>query len=565
MMFIIKKSAILKVITCLIIGLAASPLYSKQNTEAPIVIKVLGINDFHGQISEGIKLNNRPVGSAPVLAAYIKNAQQGYENSHLIALMGDQISASPPASGLLNDEPTILFLNSLANKECNADARMNPQCNMVATIGNHEFDKGQKALLEKIYGSDKPPVNNWINLSRYPGASYPHVSANIVDAKTGEHLFPPYVIKKTNGITIAFIGAILKDANEVITPSSLKGLAFLDEAKAINHYAADVKRQGADVVIVIIHQGGKQDPYEGSTHENSAVEGKIVGVIKQLDDSVDVVMSGHTHAFMNALLPNRHGKKILVTEANSYSASFAEVTLTVDKQAKTILNKSARIITTYVDECPGVTANLPATEITKLAEEKVAPMIKDQVGILQTDLIKKTNAGGESDLGDFVADAMREEAHADIALMNPGGLRTNLYAGKVTYGNLYAIQPFGNSVFNVSLTGQDIYELLEQQWTPNNIIFLQVSGLSYRYDVTKPIGSKIITIYHDGQLLQRDKVYTVATNDFLAHGGDGFTVMRRGKILNEVEKDLTLLIHYIKNLPQPFSSSSSGRIQEVKA
>ncbi|MFZ2315282.1 MAG: bifunctional metallophosphatase/5'-nucleotidase [Gammaproteobacteria bacterium] len=562
-MLIIKKSAFFKIITCLIIGLF-SPVYSQPLIEEPVIIKVLGINDFHGQISEGVKLNNRAVGSAPILAAFIKKAQQGYENSNLIALMGDQISASPPASGLLNDEPTILFLNSLANKECSADARMNPQCNMVATIGNHEFDKGQKALLEKIYGSDKPPVNNWINLPRYPGASYPHVSANIVDAKTGEPLFPPYVIKKTNGITIAFIGAILKDANEVITPSSLKGMAFLDEAKTINHYATEVKAKGADVVIVIIHQGGKQEPYEGSTHESSAVEGKIVDVIKQFDDNVDVVMSGHTHAFMNAFLPNHHGKKILVTEANSYSASFAEVTLAVDKHAKAVLSKSARIITTYADECPETTVNLPATKITKLAEEKVAPMIKDPVGVLQTDLIKKVNSGGESSLGDFVADAMREEAGTDIALMNPGGLRANLYAGNVTYGSLYAIQPFGNLVLKISLTGQDIYELLEQQWTPNNMIFLQVSGLSYRYDVTKPIGSRIVTIYHDGQLLQRDKVYTVATNDFLAHGGDGFTVMRRGKIINEVEKDLTLLIHYIKNLPQPFSSGSGGRIQEVK-
>lgn len=563
-MFPIKKSVLLNILAGLTILLPISPLYSKQKANDPIVIKIIGINDFHGQISEGVKVNNRPVGSAPVLAAYIKQAQQGYENSSLIALMGDQISASPPASGLLNDEPTILFLNSLANQECNANDRMNPSCNMVATIGNHEFDKGKKALLEKIYGSEKPPVSNWINLPRYPGASYPHISANIMDENTGKPLFPPYVIKKINGVTIAFVGAILKDADEVIAPSSLKGLAFLDEAKTINKYASEVKAKGADIVIVIMHQGGKQVPYEGQTREDSIVDGKIVNIIKNLDDNIDVVMSGHTHAFMNALLSNDNGKKILVTEANSYSASFAEVILAINKQSKTIISKSARIVTTYVDKCPGAITNLPATEITRLAEEKVAPMIKDEIGILQTDLTKKINSDGESSLGDFVADAMRSEAHADIALMNPGGLRANLYAGKINYGNLYAIQPFGDRVLTISLTGQAIHDVLEQQWTPNNMIFLQVSGLSYFYDASKPIGHRIISIYHDNQLLDNEKTYLIATNGFLAHGGDGFTVMRKGNIVKEVDNDLPLLIHYIKSLPQPFSSGADGRINEMK-
>lgn len=553
-----------KILACSLFLVCMSPCSSIASVDKPITIKILGINDFHGQISKGIKVNQKAVGSGPVLAAYIKNAQIGYENSSLITLMGDQISASPPASGLLNDEPTILFLSTLANKACRADDRMNPHCNMVATIGNHEFDKGQPALLEKIYGSDKSPFQQWIDLPRYPGASYPHVSANIVDEKTNQPIFPAYVIKEVKGVKIAFIGAILKDATEVVVPNSTKGLMFLDEATTINHYAKEVKLQGADIVVVIIHQGGYQKPYEGSTQINTTVKGKIVDIIKELDNDVDLVMSGHTHDFTNAYLPNKQGKQVLLTEANSYSASFAEVVLTIDRKTKALLNESARIITTYADACPLATDNLPGTRITQLAEEKVAPMFKEKVAELQADLVKKVNGAGESDLGDFVADAMHHEANTDMAIMNPGGLRANLAAGKITYGHLYAVQPFGDTVLKISLTGQDIYDLLEQQWTPNNTIFLQISGLSYQYDMSKPISNRIVKVYHEGVELNRSQIYTIATNYFLFKGGDGFTAMTRGQFIAEVDKDLNVLIRYLKSLPQPVNYvSGAKRIQAL--
>jgi 5'-nucleotidase len=530
----------------------------------PVVIKILGINDFHGQISVGRRINNRPVGGAAVIAAYLKNAQQGFENNTLLTFMGDQVGASTPASGLLHDEPAILFLNTLANKFCNATTRMDPQCNMVATVGNHEFDKGPQALFDKIYGTDKLPTDSWIPLPHYPGASFPYISANIVNEKTGENIFPPYVIKKVNGISIAFIGAIVKNAPDVIIPSGIIGVKFLDEAESINRYIPEIKAQGAHIIVVIIHEGGRQNSYTGDTRENTKVEGRIVDIVKQLND-VDVVMAGHTHSFLNAYLPNNNGKQTLVTQGNSYSSDFAEVTLTVDKDTQTALKKSARIITAYADQVPGTLPDQDAAKIVKLAEDKVEPIVTEQVGTSQTDLQKNGNGAGESNLGNLIADAMRSGMQADIAFMNAGGIRTNVYAGKVTWGNLYAVQPFGNIVVKMSLTGADIRELLEQQWTTERANVLQVSGLNYSYDANKPIGSRVVAVNHDGKPLQDDRTYIVATNDFLAYGGDHFTALRHGKILLEGDTDLTVLVNYVKQLQQPFTMTIEGRIKKVNS
>jgi 5'-nucleotidase len=528
-------------------------------------IQILSVNDFHGQISEGRKLNDRPVGSAPVLASYLKNAQEGMENNTLITLMGDQISASPPASGLLKDEPTILFLNLLANKFCGEkkENRFNPNCNMVATVGNHEFDKGQKNLFEIIEGRNTPPTDNWIDLPRYPGAYFPYISANIVDEKTGEPIFTPYVIKKINGVTIAFIGAILKNAPDVILPSSIKGIKFLDEAEAINHYIPEIKKQNVDAIVVITHQGGMQVPYEGATKEDTKVDGAINDMVKKLDDNVDVVMAGHTHSFTNAFLKNQNGKKILVTEANSYSASFADVFLTIDTEQHKVTSESAKIINAYADQFPGNTPDAEAARIVKLAEDKIAPIVNSHVGTAENDLTKNGNAAGESNLGDLISDSMRAAMQTDIAIMQPGGIRADVYAGEVTWGKLYAVQPFSNSLVKLSLTGEDLYNLFEQQWGGPKTYILQISGISEIYDASKPLGSRIVSLVKEGQPIQRNKIYTITTNEFLALGGDGFTVLKKGTNLESGPLDLDAFVSYVKKLPQPFSVKVDGRIQKL--
>jgi 5'-nucleotidase len=526
-----------------------------------ITIKILGINDFHGQISTGRMSKNKPVGGAAVLAAYLKQAQAGMEDRTLITIMGDQVGASPPSSGLLHDEPSILFTNSLGNSHCTTENRMNPLCNIVATVGNHEFDKGQRAMFDLIYGTDNPPTDNWISLPNYPGSSYPYISANIVDEKTEKPLFPPYSIKTINNIRIAFIGAVLKNAADSMFPANAEGVKFLDEAKTINEYIPEVKAKGAQIIVVIMHEGGNQIPYEGETRTDTKVEGSINTIVDQLDDDIDVVMGGHTHQFLNAFIPNHNGTNILVTQANSYSASFAEVTLQIDALSHKVKKKSAQIITTYADRWPGNVPDEQAQKLVQLAEDKVAPIINGYVGTSQNALLRKTNPHGESNLGNLVADALRTEMNTDIGITNPHGMRDDISPGTITWGKIYSVLPFSNNIVSLSLSGEDIYALLEQQWMGSYANMLQISGISYSYDSSRPLGHRIIAIQHKSKPLNRQKIYTIAAPDFLASGSGVFSVMKRGKILSVGANDHDTVIRYVRQLPQPFEVIIEGRIK----
>jgi 5'-nucleotidase len=545
--------------------LSAQPTYAdiKQapNKLAPIKIRILGINDFHGQVSTGRFINNEPVGGAAVLAAYLKQEQSGMEDSTLITIMGDQVGASTPASGLLHDEPSILFTNSLGNKHCTSEERMNPKCNIVATVGNHEFDNGQKAMFDLIYGTETPPTDSWIPLDHYPGSNYPYISANIVDAETNKPIFPPYTIKLVNNIPVAFIGAVLKNAADTMFPANGNGIKFLDEAETINKYIPEIKAKGVNIIIVLIHEGGNQTPYEGTTQTNTQVNGSINKIVYQLDD-VDVVMCGHTHQFLNAYLTNHNDHNILVTQANSYSASFAEVNLQIDAQTHSLTHKSAQIITTYANRWPGTKPDEKTQELVQLAENKVEPIINAYVGTTQNTLLRKQNEEGESNLGNLIADAFRITMENDIGLTNPHGIRNDIQNGSITWGAIYSVMPFSNHIVSLTLTGQEIYELLEQQWVGAYANMLQVSGLTYTYDLQQPLGHRITGISHQDQPLIIDKTYTIATTDFMAAGNGVFSVMKKGKVIKIGGSDRDAVIHYIKQLPQPFTVVIDGRIKK---
>lgn len=542
--------------------LLALPAFAQSNQ--PVTVKILGINDFHGQIVTGRKVNGRPVGGAAAMASYLKQGKRELANDTIVAFSGDQVGASSPVSGLLNHESSILFFNTLGNSQCRATDRFNAKCNIVATFGNHEFDQGQQALLDLINGTNKQPTKNWIPLKTYPGSSFPYISANIVSTATGKPLFKPYVIKEINGAKIGFIGAILKATHEVALPKNIEGLTFLDEAEAINRYVPEIKAAGADAIVVIIHQGGDQLSYEGQTRPDATdVVGPIVSIVNQLDDNVDVVMGAHYHLFINAYLPNKKGKKILVTEASCYSSAFSEVTLSLDPKKHTVLNKSARVITTYADQWPGNAPDVNVANLVKLAEKAVESDISAEIGVLQQDLSRTGNEAGETTLGNLFADAYKVRLNADFGMLNPGSMRADLSAGKVAWGHVYAVQPFGNTVGTVKLKGQDIYDLLEQQWTPIKTIMLQISGLTYTYDLNKPIGSRVVSIFKGKEPLVKNKIYSIGTSEFFAGGGDGFTVMQRGKLELAEGSDLDVALQHIRNLPQPFNSVIEGRIKKV--
>lgn len=532
------------------------------NANAWLHVKLLAINDFHGQLSAGKKVGGRPVGGAAVLMSYLKTAEQGVEDRTIILHDGDHVGASPAASALLQDEPSIMFMNMLGNEDCSAEERMDPECNLVATVGNHEFDEGSLELLRLIYGGNYP-TGPFLE-GPYTGAHFPYVSANVVDTNTGKLILPPYIIKNVRGMRIAFIGAVLKDTPSIVTASGVAGLTFLDEADSINRYIPELRAQHVRAVIALIHQGGYQTTYTGPTTANGAVTGAIKDIVSRLDDEVDVVISGHAHSFTNTVLKNNNGKEILVTQAFSAGTAYADIDLSIDPATKDVVEKSASIVTTYADAGPGLVPDPSAANLVASAETMVAPLVNRVIGAASQDVTATQSPAGESALGNLIADAQRAAFGTDFAFMNPGGIRGNISAGPVTWGELFALQPFANYLVKMNLTGDQVYTLLNQQWAnPASPKFLQISGLSYIWDNTLPLGNRIVEIRKDGALIDPSAVYSVTVNNFLAGGGDGFTVLTQGTSQIYGPIDLDALVDYIPTLQQPFSAAIEGRVTRL--
>lgn len=568
---IIGQLAIAALLTTQLIavGGCTSTGYSTANLKA----KVLAINDFHGQISEGKiagKGEYNKVGSAPVLAAYLKSAQAGIEERSFIVSVGDLIGASPAASALLQDEPTIMLMNTLANDFCREP--LHPRCNIVATVGNHEFDEGVAELNRIIHGGNHakgPFLEN-----PYTGAHFPYVAANVKDKATGNTLLPPYVIKTVDGVPIAFIGAVVRTTPHMVTASGNEGISFTDESSAINALIPDLQAKGVHAVVAFIHQGGSQPPYPGKTDPLRPLESiggdmkPVTDIVSRLDGEVDLVLTAHSHRFTNALVRNAAGKEVLVTQAYSAGTAYADIDLEIDPKSRDIVGKSASITTTWVqnpDGKPAVAPDQAAAEILARAENAVGPVINEFINRTGSPVTRSQNRAGESDLGNLVADAMRSSSGTDFSFINPGGLRADLAAGNVTWGNLYSVTPFGNLVVTMQLSGEQVYRLLEQQWAdPAAPRMLQTSGLSYTWMDNGPGRTgTVIEVKKDGDAIDRSHYYSVATVNFLATGGDGFSVFKDGSGQVNGPVDIDVLVSYLKGLPRPFRTPEKGRVKRI--
>jgi len=539
--------------------------------EPVVSINLLSINDFHGQLSPR-SVAGRPAGGAAVLAAYLKAASN---DSTLIVHDGDQVGASPPNSALLQDEPAISFLNLLANPQCRAFSRQmqmprgvqpfaQQRCNVIGTLGNHEFDDGRAELLRLLIGGNhrKGPFLE----DPWEGARFPMVSSNVLDRSTGESLLPPYSIYFRDGVRIGVIGAVLKETPSIVSPSGVAGLRFVDEADAINQSVAELRRHGVRAIVVALHQGGKQTSYDGQTNpEADTVTGPVVDIIERLDDEVDVVISGHAHGFTNALVPNANGKPILVTQAFSAGTAYADIELVVSRRSRDIVDKSAAIYTTWADQGAGLSPDPEVAALVAQADARVEPLVARVVGVAQGDITRTETPAGESALGNLIADAQRVATDAQISFMNPGGIRADLSGGEVTWGELFAIQPFANDLVSMDLTGAQIKTLLEQQWIGQSYPrLLKPSGIQYSWSANRPEGSRVIEMRDaNGVLINPGATYRVTVNSFLAGGGDNFTILNEGtnRVVGPV--DLDALVDYIEALPQPFTGSIEGRIMRV--
>lgn len=523
------------------VGVAASdrrgrsPAADARRADETVRLQILAINDFHGAL-QSRTLNGRPIGGAAVLAAYWDRWEQDAQKQGITTLrvgVGDLVGASPPVSALLQDEPTIEALS-----------RMHL---LYSAVGNHEFDEGVAELKRLQEGGCHPETGC------FPGARFQYLTANVVEAETGRPLFPPYAVVRVRGIPVAFIGVTLEETPTIVTPTGVAGLRFLDEAEAVNRYVAELKAKGVEAIVVLLHQGGDGDPRGGP------IRGDVVPIVEAMDDEVDVVLSGHTHRGYWGFIDGK-----LVTQAYSSGTAFADVDLVLDRATGEVVEKRAHIVDTWADVAPGSRPDPRIARLVARAEERVAPIINHVVAVAADDITRQPTPAGESELGNLIADAQRWAMGTQLAFMNPGGIRADIAAGEVTWGELYEVQPFQNDLVKMTLTGAQIERLLEQQWLdqPRPRI-LQVSGLRYRWDPSRPPGDRVDPrdVLIGDQPLDLDARYTVTANSCLAAGGDNFTVFTEGQDRVVGPVDLDALVAYVQQLPQPFDARVEGRIQ----
>ncbi|MDD1729515.1 MAG: bifunctional metallophosphatase/5'-nucleotidase [Methanospirillum sp.] len=550
-------------ITPILIADLTSPDSLDIPVQTPVNITILAVNDFHGQITSGKMVNNSPVGGLGSMASYLMEVvNNSGEERTIIALPGDITGASTPESALLLDEPTLLFYN-LFSGNASKTGQYHPisSCQVVATVGNHEFDKGITELLRKINGGNQnttiPHLQN-----PYPGSATTFVSSNIVYRNTSELLLPPYTIRTIGNVSVAFIGAVTNSTPSLVTQGTVTNLTFLDEADSINQQVEILKEQGIHAFVILLHEGGTQTPYDGPTRQDVPVTGNVVGIVSRLDSDVDIVLSAHTDEFTNAFLPNAGGDPVLVTQAYSYGKGFANVSLAVDPSTDDIIWKTATIVTPYSNVPPGSNPNPDALRLLNNTLTLTNPLIKQVISSTEMNITTDRNADGESNLYDLITDSMRDSMQSDFAVLQEEAVRSDILPGSITIGTMYKLLPFGNSIVTVHMTGDQIRLLLEQQWNrtiaPTHL--LQISGFNYTYDETKPISERIISITRNGSPLEPDQNYSVATIGFLAAGGDGYTVMQLSQPGVTGSLDVDVLTAYIKTLQTPLVITQNGRI-----
>ena len=526
----------------------------------PLAVRVLAINDFHGNLKTpgaGIPIHdpndaNKTItvraGGAEHLATAIAEARAKNPN-HAFVAAGDLVGATPLLSALFRDEPTIEAL-SLMGLEASA-------------VGNHEFDRGRDELLRLQRGGCHP-AEGCKGPAPFAGARFQYLAASTFDAASGRTILPSTFVKRFEGVPVAFIGLTLKDTPQLVVPAGVAGLRFADEAETVNALVPELKKQGIEAIVLLIHQGGQPT---GDYDECPGLTGPIVNIVKKLDRAVDAVISGHTHRAYNCRIDGR-----LVTSAHQYGTVFTEIDLTIDRRTRDVTHARASNV---IVKPESFAKNDAMTALIAAYEGLISPLTRRVVGVVGTVLSNEPGPNGESAVGQIVADAQlaatRETADggAQIALMNPGGLRAPLgRAGGniVVYEDLFAVQPFSNNLVTVTLSGAQVLRALEEQWIdqPRPRI-LQVSrGFAYAWDASRPVGARIVagSATLDGAPIDAAKNYRVTINSFLAEGGDNFTVFKAATERRTGVRDIDALESYLARTPNP-PGAAQQRIRKL--
>ncbi|KUM37731.1 multifunctional nuclease/2',3'-cyclic-nucleotide 2'-phosphodiesterase/5'-nucleotidase/3'-nucleotidase [Arthrobacter sp. EPSL27] len=502
-------------------------------TPASVDLNFLGINDFHGRIDSNTvffagTIEKLRAAAAPGATAFLS--------------AGDNVGASLFASALAKDQPTIDVLNALELR--------------TSAVGNHEFDGGWSDLNDRIIAGGT-------------NAKFPYLGANVYRKGTTEPVLPEYTVLDMNGIKVAVIGTVTQETPSLVTPAGIADLEFGDPVDAINRVAATIKAENlADVIIVENHDGAGSGAPEGSTLEQEvAAGGPFAKMVTEVTPDVAAIFNGHTHKqySWDAPVPGVEGKTRPIVQTGNYGEYIGQIQLTIDTKTMEVTGYKAGNVkrTTSADQpADALVRDYPRVAAVKTIVDKAladaAAVGNQPVGAVTADITTaftpatattpaaRDDRGSESTLGNLVADSLvdslkaPELGGAEIGVVNPGGLRNELYYapdGTITYAEANAVLPFVNNLWTTSLTGEQFKTLLEQQWQTNadgtvpSRAYQQLGlskNVNYTYDAARAAGDRITSIRVNGELVDPAKSYRIGTFSFLATGGDNFRIFTSG-------------------------------------
>ncbi|NMM62000.1 2',3'-cyclic-nucleotide 2'-phosphodiesterase [Clostridium sp. P21] len=459
-------------------------------SESGKIFDLIEITDFHGTL-EDASTPALPVGA--VLAKNISNIKNANPDRTLILGGGDLYQGSP-MSNVLFGVPVQKLMSSIGME--------------VTALGNHEFDWG----LDKI-------LNTTMKDSKYS-----IVCANLYNKSAGKRAFEPYKIINKDGVKIAVIGAITTETPSIVLPSNVANYKFTDPTTEINNLAKDIKdTKKADVILALMHEGSNQD----------CKTGEVFNISDKLSN-VDAVIGGHSHTAVQAV--SKTGIPVVIGRAQG--KGFIDLKMSVESSGKvSFINPTTSYIALDNNKDNGYKAANPSTDSNALsivadAKKEVGPTFNEVIGNTDKDLTRKQNAApyGESYLGNWVTDVIRSKGNADVGLQNNGGIRVDIPKGDITVGTIFYLMPFDNEVTTVNMNKAQLTKVFEKAFADNGV-GIQMSGVKVNYDSTKPSGNRVIDIKRaDGTAISDKEVLKVATNDFIATGGDGFTVFNEPSI-----------------------------------
>ncbi|ASN38086.1 bifunctional metallophosphatase/5'-nucleotidase [Arthrobacter sp. 7749] len=515
-------------------------------------IKILGINDFHGRI----EANGAEAGAA-VLGGAVAELKEENPNTLLVSA-GDNIGASTFTSFSQQDNPTIDALGAAGLD--------------VSVVGNHEFDAGFEDLRSRVIPRFAKSTGN-------DGADYA-LAANVYKAGTKTAALREYAIREVDGVKVGFIGTVTESTAAMVFPAGIKDIEFGDQLEAANRVAEQLtdgkdSNGEADAIVLLTHDGSAVD-----TCETIATEKTTYGeLVRKASPKIQAIFSGHTHQSYGCSFPVKGweaGLERPVIQSHQYGTTLGALALEIDPETKDVVSLQTEMLplTTTDETSEETTANYPALpSVSKIVEKASAAAEvagEVQVGEISADILRGgtegSDRGVESALGNLVADMHLWSTSndsfggekADIGIMNPGGLRADLLFGKdgtVSYKAAAGVQPFGNTLVTKDLTGAQLKEILEEQWQPAGSsrpkLHLGISAnLSYTYDPDAPRGEHITSVLFEGEEVNKDQVFRVAANSFLAEGGDNFTTFAEGtNVADSGQIDLVAAVEYFKAHP----------------